>query len=365
MTFDERLQAVTEIGFTNRQARFLVTVMLHGGLCVPRQYAAFVGTAYGRRVSRFFDRLVTDRWAAVSDCLHNRAELYHLKHRALYQAIGQPHSRYRRPVAARHVLGRLIRLDAIVLFPEVRPLATEQDKVAFFAASVPSLPRERLPHLTIGVGSLPRVPLFPDDQPIGVTSGGRITFTYVVATGDHEPFRAFVQRHAPLLQALPEWTVRLLVPRQFAVGIPAFEAAARSELAAPVEAETLSRLRWHFDQRRATPDPRRLSFEDPDFWQDQHAFGAARFQQAYRRWLTDGDSVLDALGSPATSEALERGAGRIESQVLTWSYRHLSPVEKRTSSGLKGVEKGEHAPAQPQPPSRANAHETDSEILAG
>jgi hypothetical protein len=364
MTVDERVQAVGEFGFTNRQARFLVTVMLHGGLCVPRQYAAFVGTAYGRRVSRFFDRLVTEGWAAVSDCLHNRAELYHLKHRSLYQAIGQPHSRYRRPVAARQVLARLMQLDATVLFRELRSLATVEDKVAFFAASVPSLPRERLPHLTIGAGSSRRVRLFPDDQPIGVTADGRVTFTYVVATGDHESFRAFVQRQTPLLQALPEWTVRLLVPRQFAVGIPAFEAAARSELAAPVEAETLSRLRWHFNQRRATPDPRRLSFEDPDFWQDQHAFGAARFQQAYRRWLTDGESVLDALASTATGTALERGTGRIESRVLTWSYRHLSPVEKRTSSGMKGVEKGEHGRAQPQPPPRANAYETDSEILA-
>jgi hypothetical protein len=302
-------------------------------------------------VSRFFDRLVTDGWAAVSDCLHNRAELYHLKHRALYQAIGQPDSRYRRPVAARQVLSRLIRLDAIVVFPEFRALATEDDKVAFFAASAPSLPRERLPHLTSAAGSSPRVRLFPDDQPIGVTAGGRVTFTYVVATGDHEPFRAFVQRHTPLLQALPEWTVQLVVPRQFAVGIPAFEAAARSELAAPVEAETVSRLRWHFKQRRATPDPRRLSFEDPDFWQDQHAFGAARFQQAYRRWVTDGDSVLDALASSATSEALERGTGRIESQGLTWSYRHLSPVEKRASASTKGVEQGERNHARPQPPS--------------
>jgi hypothetical protein len=37
MTFDERVKAVSEFGFTMRQARFLVTVMLHGGVCVPRQ----------------------------------------------------------------------------------------------------------------------------------------------------------------------------------------------------------------------------------------------------------------------------------------------------------------------------------------
>jgi len=38
MTFDERTQAVVKMGgFTERQARFLVTVMLHAGVCVPRQ----------------------------------------------------------------------------------------------------------------------------------------------------------------------------------------------------------------------------------------------------------------------------------------------------------------------------------------
>ena len=33
MTFNERVHAVSEFGFTTRQARFLVTVMLHGGVC--------------------------------------------------------------------------------------------------------------------------------------------------------------------------------------------------------------------------------------------------------------------------------------------------------------------------------------------
>jgi hypothetical protein len=54
MTFDERVQAVAKFGFTERQARFLVTVMLHAGVCVPRQYAMFGGTAYGRNVTKFF-----------------------------------------------------------------------------------------------------------------------------------------------------------------------------------------------------------------------------------------------------------------------------------------------------------------------
>ena len=78
MKLEDRIRAIAEFGFTERQARFLDVVMLFGGLCVPRQYAAFAGTAYGHRVSRFFDKLVQRGYAAVCDCLHNRAELYHL-----------------------------------------------------------------------------------------------------------------------------------------------------------------------------------------------------------------------------------------------------------------------------------------------
>src|SRR5439155_9457793 len=41
-----------------------------------RQYATFAGTAYGRNVTKFFDRLVQRQYATVCRCVHNRAELY-------------------------------------------------------------------------------------------------------------------------------------------------------------------------------------------------------------------------------------------------------------------------------------------------
>jgi hypothetical protein len=45
VNFDDRVKAVSDIGFTERQPRFLATVMLYAGVCVPRQYATFAGTA--------------------------------------------------------------------------------------------------------------------------------------------------------------------------------------------------------------------------------------------------------------------------------------------------------------------------------
>lgn len=256
MTFEDRVKAVAEFGFTERQAGFLVTVMLHSGVCVPRQYASFAGTAYGHNVTKFFDKLGQRNFATVCDCLHNRAALYHVKHHALYRAIGQPHSRYRRPVAARQVFDRLMRLDAIVLHPELMWLGTEEEKVAFFRLTAPSLPHDRLPHITVGKGTSQRGRFFPEDQPIAVTSTGRVVFTYVVSAGYLEEFRAFVQRHAELLQALPGWTLKVLVPRPLADAMASFVATARTELTSTLRAETLAELKWYFNQRRSTSNTR-------------------------------------------------------------------------------------------------------------
>ena len=320
MKLEDRIKAIVEFGFTERQARFLDLVILFGGLCVPRQYATFAGTAYGHTVSRFFDKLVRHGYATVSNCLHNRAELYHVRHRALYRAIDQPHSRYRRPVPARQVVDRLMRLETIVLQPELIWLATEEEKVAFFSLMAPSFPRERLPHLVIGQGSGQRLRLFPDDQPVGVTTTGRVVFTYLVTAWETAALRAFVQRHADLLRVLPGWTLRLVLPQQLADTRARFEGVVRDEMT-PLRPELLAELKWYFAKRRSTPNPRALSFEDPEFWEHQAAFSSPRFQQLYRRWLTDDDTIFEALASPAIIEALERGTGRIESQVLLLSYR--------------------------------------------
>ena len=349
MNFDDRVKAISQFGYTERQARFLVTVMLHSGVCLPRQYAEFAGTAYGHKVSKFFDKLARRQHATVCDCLHNRAQLYH-KHHALYRAIDQPHSRNRRPVSARQVIERLIRLDGVVLFPELAYLATEEEKVAFCSMMAPALPRERLPHITIGQRSSQRVRLFPEDQPIAVTSTGRVVFTYVVSAGHVEEFRAFVQRHADPLRALSGWTLRLVFPKQIAGSIAAFEGAVQHELTSTLGPETLTELKWYFKKRRSTPTPRVLSFEDDEFWRHQAAFDTPRFRQLYRRWLSDGDSVFEAVSSPTIAEALERGTGRIESHVAVLSYRHLSPLESLFRSCRKGVEGGEVSSAQSQPP---------------
>ena len=125
MTSAERVQAIADYGFTEREARFVVLVMRRAGLCVKRQYAAFAGIANGGdRCNALFSKLTRRGFAAAVDCIHNRARLFHVHYKALYHAIDEAGSRYRRAVPARAAAERLMRLDAALISPELDWLTT-------------------------------------------------------------------------------------------------------------------------------------------------------------------------------------------------------------------------------------------------
>jgi hypothetical protein len=286
MTFDERVNAVSEFGFTTRQARFLLTVMLHGGVCVPRQYARFAGIAYGHKVNVFFDKLVSLQHAVRCRCLHNRAAVYHVRHQPLYRAIGVPHSRNRKPVPASRVVERLMLLDAVISHADLNWLATATDKTAYFRIETSS-EMSRWPQQTVaGTGRY-----FPDHPPIGVSPTGHVVFLFLATSPVTNDLKAFVQRHAALLETLPDWAVRLVMPPRVSAVRSSLEAAVRDQLA---NAE-----------------------------------------------------------SRTSRDALASGAGRIESEVLPFSYRHLSPLTGLVHPRVQGVERGEHVGehtlARPQP----------------
>ncbi|MBP7621029.1 MAG: hypothetical protein KA745_08695 [Gemmatimonadales bacterium] len=211
MTPQDRIDGVARLGFTERQARFLVTVMTHSGVCLPRHYATFAGVAYGHRINRFFYRLVDRGFASVCPCLHNRALVYHVQHRGLYAGIGEPHSRFRRPVPAASVMPRLMLLDAVLEAPYVHWLAYEHDKVEHFTTGSGIL-RQSLPQQASRASGAPASRLFPDALPIGVEPPKRAVFVYPATRSSLVDFRPFVRRHHALLGALHAWTIQLVFP---------------------------------------------------------------------------------------------------------------------------------------------------------
>ena len=93
----EAARTVTPFGLTDRQTRFLVTVMLHSGVFVGRQYAAFAGITHGQKVHDFIEELVARKFVTPIELgSTGRTRLFHVHHKPLYAAIGEPDNRNRR-----------------------------------------------------------------------------------------------------------------------------------------------------------------------------------------------------------------------------------------------------------------------------
>jgi hypothetical protein len=92
----KRTAAVAGFGFTERQARFLVTVMEHAGVFVERQYCAFAGIAHGQKTHDFIEKLLLHEFAREirPGALH-RGRLYHVHAKRLYAAIDETDNRNR------------------------------------------------------------------------------------------------------------------------------------------------------------------------------------------------------------------------------------------------------------------------------
>ena len=319
-TFDDRVEAVKAFRFTERQARFVVTVMLHSGVCLGRQYCAFAGIDYGAPVTNFFKTLQVRGFATPQGCGHNRARLFHIHFKPLYAAIGEPENRFRRPMTLARAVERLMLLDAVMADRRVSWLGTERDKLHYFASM--GIPRHYLPSLTFRSADEETIRYFPEKLPIGVGRDGLThVFLYLVTGSTPMDFRLFLERHAELLRSLPAWTIRLLVPRHLADAASLHRAAFAEQLATPLPADVVDEMRWYFNAcHRGGADL------DERYYRAQTAFAGPRFRALYKRWLMDGERVLDAVMSSVLVDVVARRVGVLDCQVLAHPYLHLLPL---------------------------------------
>ena len=154
-----------------------------------------------------------------------------------------------------------------------------------------------------------------------------------------DTFRTFLRAHASLLQSVTQWTIRIVLPRRFGHANDDYQRAVHEELESSLSAALITDLKRYFECRRdihAAGDPH----ADDVFRVGHRRFCTPRFDDLYRRWIKHGDEAFDSSSSAANTEALESGAGRVESFVLPHSYRHLSPLVGQSRSNADEVEKG-------------------------
>jgi hypothetical protein len=338
MTDTERILAVVDHGFTERQARFLVLVMRHAGLCVKRQYAAFAGIANGGdKCNAFFDKLVRRGFAVTADCIHNRARLYHVQHRALYHAIGEADGRYRRAVPARSAAERLMRLDAALTGPDLDWLATRSEKVAFL-------------HTMTASESSEQPNQFPGTFPIGIDATGQVVVLYLATVPWTDDFRTFLVGHTAMLRMTSSWTLRMVFPQSLRRFVDAYQAVIREELESPLQAAAIHDLKRYFFHRRRGTDLSAIPESLRDFLKRcADVFGGPRFTHLYRRWLTEDEAALEPI-SIVIPQALASGRAHVECTVLPHTYEHLSPLvshrrnrRRRRRTGEEGGDVASHS----------------------
>ena len=83
--------------------------MLHSGVFVGRQYAAFAGISHGQKVHDFIEKLLVRRFVtAIRLGSTGRRKIFHVHHKPLYAAIGEPANRNRRSVMLDRAIERLM-----------------------------------------------------------------------------------------------------------------------------------------------------------------------------------------------------------------------------------------------------------------
>ena len=343
--------------FTERQARFLVLVMRHAGVCVPRQYASFAGIAHGgRKCNAFFERLVRrdspPRSSASTTargcitCIASRC----IRHR-------RSPSRYRRPVSPRAAVERLMLLDAVLTTPRSR-LADDrggEGRVPRAADGMPDLRREpaRRDHSpTRRAAARP-----PRTFPIGVDRDGRVVLLYLATEPWTETLPDVSFRAMPRCsESRRPGRIRLVFPRPLDHVYDAYQMVIHEELETPLHPATIGELQSYL---RAPPSGRRPETVHPmtqGFLNVGHeVFGTPRFTAMYQRWLKHGDAVFEGLSSPAIAEALNGGRGargvrrppaHLSSSLSPGGRRAVAPepVDKGLRRGPQG---GTHASARP------------------
>jgi hypothetical protein len=121
--------------------------------------------------------------AITPGALH-RGRLFHVQYKPLYEAIGEPNNRNRKPGSLGRFVERLMLLDAVFADSHYGWLGTERDKMNYFAASLDSdLPKHWYPHLTFGQGRPPdSSPTSSPSARLAMAAAGTCSSTWSPAT---------------------------------------------------------------------------------------------------------------------------------------------------------------------------------------
>jgi hypothetical protein len=176
--------ALGRFGYNAFESAFLSLAALHGGYFLRRQVAQFLRCRDGGRVTQLVQRALAMEHVQCSTW-RQKVQLYHVSARQLYTAIGEANNRNRRRHEWSQIKNRVMGLDFVLARPDVRFLATEREKIAYFAGL--HIPFEALPatRYRSHSGESCTARYFIDKYPVSVrdssdvSTSARVSFTFV------------------------------------------------------------------------------------------------------------------------------------------------------------------------------------------
>ncbi len=303
MTEDARVRALARFGYREQEASFLCRAALHGGYFLRRQYASFVGGKDGGNVTQFVHKALASGHLR-SSTWRQGTQLYHLCSRPFYEAIGQGENRNRRPREVLTIKNKLMGLDFVLAHPNVRYLATEQEKLDYFTGAL-GLDSSCLPsklYRAAGAGKtttryfLDKYPVFtfPAGQaPSPVPAG--ISFCYVdEGTATLSRFESYLKQYGALLTALPAFCLIYVAAEDthFKAAQRQFETFLKRVTGPDLTTASFDRILAYFTTRRRYEGGETASFDRAKLIQlrdERREFAGAAWEDLYARWKSGGD----------------------------------------------------------------------------
>jgi hypothetical protein len=315
-----QIDAVRAFGYTEPESRFLCLVAAHSGYFLVRQFLGFAGIGWGRRITRFRQKLKASCHARVFR-LAQVGIAYHLSSHALYRQVGLENLGNHRQHEFDYIRTRIAILDFVLGNPENRYLETEEEKAAYFS-SEQNVPGHDLPSQTCAARHTAkrgaryftdRFPVFLPAEPAPQV----VTFTYIQGPElNLGGFTHHLRTYLPLFRQLSEFRF-LFLARTEAYFLKAAERF-RDLVTIPLEPKPADDLLRYFRIRRAWDQGEYDSVSEDDLVFRNRArehFAGDRFEHLYRVWkagrVPESEIRRELEGSDKPHDV------RFEAQVLT------------------------------------------------
>jgi hypothetical protein len=277
-TFDQRVNAVAQLGYSPREAEFVVLAALHSGYFLRRHFSVS-----GKAVDTLCRKLVANGHGKLARTA-NLTKVYHICAKPLFRALGQEDNRHRRAHESFYIRSKIMLLDYVLSTGGgAQFLATEEDKVEYFcharglAASL--LPAKKYQ----GGNASETIRYFVDKFPVRVDpASGSVSFAYVDDGMSKSGFRTWLAQIGPLAEALGSAELVFVTSSAAAVE-PARRDFARRFAGIDGSLESYFRTRQEIEAKGLGGRPQEV-LDRYRNWQRQ--FAGQSYEERYAAWKT-------------------------------------------------------------------------------